>query len=100
MKELLLIPGPTPVSEEVLSALSKETMAHTDDRFASIMTSALDKTRKLFGAEKGFPFIIAGSGTLGMEMALTNILNEGENLLVLFMDSLAIVLLTLGKLSV
>jgi len=24
MKELLLIPGPTPVSEEVLSALSKE----------------------------------------------------------------------------
>ena len=83
MKELLLIPGPTPVSEEVLSALSKETMAHTDDRFASIMTSALDKTRKLFGAEKGFPFIIAGSGTLGMEMALTNILNEGENLLVL-----------------
>jgi len=83
MKELLLIPGPTPVSEEVLSALSKETIAHTDDRFASIMTSALDKTRKLFGAEKGFPFIIAGSGTLGMEMALTNILNEGENLLVL-----------------
>jgi len=83
MKELLLIPGPTPVSEEVLSALSKETMAHTDDRFASIMTSALDKTRKVFGAEKGFPFIIAGSGTLGMEMALTNILNEGENLLVL-----------------
>jgi len=39
MKELLLIPGPTPVSEEVLSALSKETIAHTDDRFASIMTS-------------------------------------------------------------
>jgi aspartate aminotransferase-like enzyme len=83
MKELLLIPGPTPVSEEVLSALSKETIAHTDDRFASIMTSALDKTRKLFGAEKGSPFIITGSGTLGMEMALTNILNEGENLLVL-----------------
>jgi len=26
MKELLLIPGPTPVSEEVLSALSKETL--------------------------------------------------------------------------
>jgi len=83
MKELLLIPGPTPVSEEVLSALSKETIAHTDDRFANIMTGALDKARKLFGAEKGFPFIIAGSGTLGMEMALTNILNEGENLLVL-----------------
>jgi len=100
MKELLLIPGPTPVSEEVLSALSKETIAHTDDRFASIMTSALDKTRKLFGAEKGFPFIIAGSGTLGMEMALTNILNEGENLLVLSHGFFGDRLLTLGKLSV
>lgn len=83
MKELLLIPGPTPVSEEVLSALSKDTIAHTDDRFAKIMTSALEKTKKLFGAENAFPFIISGSGTLGMEMALTNVLNEGENLLVL-----------------
>ncbi|WP_018963599.1 pyridoxal-phosphate-dependent aminotransferase family protein [Coprothermobacter platensis] len=83
MKELLLIPGPTPVSEEVLSALRKDTMAHTDDRFAKIMSDALQKTKILFGAESGFPFIIAGSGTLGMEMALTNILNEGENLLVI-----------------
>jgi aspartate aminotransferase-like enzyme len=83
MKELLLIPGPTPVSEDVLQALSRDTMAHTDDRFAQIMIRALQNTKKVFGTDNGFSFIITGSGTLGMEMALTNILNEGENLLVI-----------------
>lgn len=82
MKELLLIPGPTPVSEEVLNSLSKETLAHTDDRFVNVFLSAIQKTKILFGAEKAFPFIIAGSGTLGMEIALTNIIDEKENLLV------------------
>lgn len=83
MKELLLIPGPTPVSEEILSALSIETIAHTDDRFVKIMLSALDKTKEVFGTKTGFPFIIAGSGTLGMEIALTNVINENDNLLVI-----------------
>lgn len=82
MKELLLIPGPTPVSEEVLSSLSRETIAHTDDRFVNIFLSANQKTKIIFGAENAFPFIIAGSGTLGMEIALTNIIDENENLLV------------------
>lgn len=82
MKELLLIPGPTPVSEDVLHALSRETISHVSDKFASIMVEALQKTRVVFGCESGFPFIIAGSGTLGMEMALVNILGENENLLV------------------
>jgi len=83
MKELLLIPGPTPVSHEVLEALAKDTISHTDERFVKIMSDSLQKTRIIFGADKGTPFIIAGSGTLGMEIALTNILNDNEGLLVI-----------------
>jgi len=83
MKQLLLIPGPTPVTHDVLQALSQDTMAHTDERFVKIMSETLVKVKALFGADKGHPFIIAGSGTLGMEMSLTNILNDKENLLVI-----------------
>ena len=32
-KEMLLIPGPTPVVDEIYEALSSETYAHTDPRF-------------------------------------------------------------------
>src|SRR5664279_6026385 len=83
MKQLLLIPGPTPVTHDVLQALSQETMAHTDERFVKIMSKTLVQVKALFGADKGRPFVIAGSGTLGMEMSLTNILNDKENLLVI-----------------
>jgi aspartate aminotransferase-like enzyme len=83
MKQLLLIPGPTPVTHDVLQALSQDTMGHTDERFVKIMSETLVKVKALFGADKGHPFIIAGSGTLGMEMSLTNILNDKENLLVI-----------------
>ena len=83
MKQLLLIPGPTPVTHDVLQALSQDTIAHTDERFVKIMSETLVKVKALFGADKGRPFVIAGSGTLGMEMSLTNILNDKENLLVI-----------------
>ena len=82
MKELLLIPGPTPVREDVLKALSKQTISHTDDRFVEVFKKALTEIKPFFGTTKGQTFIIAGSGTLGMEMALTNILQDRENLLV------------------
>src|SRR5659263_721012 len=82
MKQLLLIPGPTPVTHDVLQALSQETMAHTDERFVKITSETLVNVKALFGADKGHPFIIACSGTLGMEMSLTNILNDKENFLV------------------
>lgn len=83
MKELLLIPGPTPVSEEVLEALSNETISHTSDKFAGIFVKALNNVKTIFGAQDSIPFIIAGSGTLGMEMSITNVLDDDDNLLVI-----------------
>ena len=40
-KEMLLIPGPTPVADEVYDALSSETRAHTDPRFVETYKNAL-----------------------------------------------------------
>ncbi|KGK87159.1 serine-pyruvate aminotransferase [Desulfosporosinus sp. HMP52] len=80
-KEMLLVPGPTPVMDEIYDALSSETMGHTDPRFARIFKNSLDLTKRLYNTD-GEVFVIAGSGTLAMEMAIINTVAPGEKLLV------------------
>lgn len=80
-KEMLLIPGPTPVVDEIYAALSQETMSHTDLRFAAIFKEALAETKKMYNTD-GEVFVIAGSGTLSMEMALTNTVAPGDKILI------------------
>lgn len=81
-QELLLIPGPTPVVDEIYDALSSETFAHTDPRFAAIFKRSIERTKELFHTD-GEVFVFAGSGTLAMEMAIVNTVAPGEKLLVL-----------------
>lgn len=81
-KEMLLIPGPTPVSDEVYEALASETYAHTDPRVVKTTLDSLDMTRKMFNTD-GEVFLIAGSGTLAMEIAIVNTVAPGEKLLIL-----------------
>lgn len=81
-KELLLVPGPTPVVDEIYDALASETRGHTDQRFVSIYKNAIAQTKKLFQTD-GEVFVIAGSGTLAMEMAIVNTVGKGEKLLVI-----------------
>lgn len=80
-KEMLLIPGPTPVTDEIYDALSSETMAHTDPRFVKIFENSLRLTKQMFNTD-GEVFVVAGSGTLAMEMAIVNTVAPGEKLLV------------------
>ena len=81
-KELLLVPGPTPVVDEVYDALASETRGHTDPRFVETFKRALANTKKLFNTN-GEVYVVAGSGTLAMEMALVNTVAKGERILVI-----------------
>ena len=81
-KEILLVPGPTPVVDEIYDALSSETRGHTDPRFVAIYKRAIENTKKLFQTD-GEVYVVAGSGTLAMEMAIVNTVAEGERLLVI-----------------
>lgn len=81
-KEMLLIPGPTPVVDSIYDALAGETRSHTDPRFAAIYKSAIEKTREMFKTD-GEVFVISGSGTIAMEIALVNTMAAGEKLLVI-----------------
>lgn len=81
-KELLLVPGPTPVMDEIYDALASETRGHTDPRFVETFKNALANTKKLFNTD-GEVYVVAGSGTLAMEMAIVNTITKGERLLVI-----------------
>ena len=80
--ETLLVPGPTPVLPEIYDALSSEIMGHTDPRFVAIFKRAIENTKQLFRTD-GEVYVVAGSGTLAMEMAIVNTVGKDERLLVI-----------------
>ncbi|MGQ9624493.1 MAG: pyridoxal-phosphate-dependent aminotransferase family protein [Candidatus Bathycorpusculaceae bacterium] len=79
-RELLMIPGPTNVDPSVLRALNKPTISHTSQEFVNIFKQALNNLKELF-MTKGEVFVVAGSGTLALEMAVANIIEPGDKIL-------------------
>ena len=79
-RELLMIPGPTNVDPAVLRALSKPTLSHTSSEFVKIFKESLDNLKKVFMTNNEV-FVIAGSGTLALEMAIANIIELGDKIL-------------------
>ncbi len=80
---LTLIPGPTPVHPRILEALAIPTTSHQDPTFTTRFRSTLDSLRRIVRTASAQPFVVAGSGTLAMEMALANLLAPGQRLLVI-----------------
>jgi aspartate aminotransferase-like enzyme len=79
-RELLMIPGPTNVDPAVLRALSKPTLSHTSPEFVKVFKEALDDLKKLFMTDNEV-FIVAGSGTVALEMAVANVVEPGDKIL-------------------
>ncbi|MHB8800708.1 MAG: pyridoxal-phosphate-dependent aminotransferase family protein [Thermoanaerobaculia bacterium] len=79
---LTMIPGPTPVHPRVLDALARPTTSHVAPSFVAAYREALAGFRALCRSEKAQPFVVAGGGTLAMEMAVVNVVSPGEKLLV------------------
>jgi aspartate aminotransferase-like enzyme len=82
-EKLLLIPGPSPVHPRIISSLALPTVSHVGPEMVEEMTAALANLKKIVFSERGEAFIIAGAGTLAMEMALLNTVDKGDKVLVL-----------------
>ncbi len=81
-RKLLMIPGPIEFEPEVLAAMGEPTTSHVAPEFIEIFGQALERTRKVFASEDGQPFILAGTGTLGMDTAAANLVEPGDKALV------------------
>lgn len=79
---LLMIPGPIGLTSDVLRALSEPQRGHLDPVFMQAFARTLQRLRQVFGAPSAQPFVVAGSGTLAMEMAVANLVQPGDKALV------------------
>jgi len=82
-EKLLLIPGPTPVHPRIINGLSLPTVSHVSPLFVKEFREALSNLKKAVFCESGEPFVVAGAGTLSMEMTLVNLLDRGDKVLVI-----------------
>lgn len=82
-EKLLLIPGPSPVHPRIIHSLALPTVSHVGPEMVEEMSQALDNLKRIVFCEKGEAFIIAGAGTLAMEMAILNTLAPRERALIL-----------------
>ncbi len=80
-RKLVMIPGPTPVVRSIQDQMGRETVAFGDPGFVSDFKGVVEDLKTLWGTT-GEVFVIAGSGTLMMEMAIANTLKAGDNLLI------------------
>jgi alanine-glyoxylate transaminase/serine-glyoxylate transaminase/serine-pyruvate transaminase len=82
-RKLLMIPGPIEFEPEVMRAMGAFTASHVAPNFIEIFGQAIERMREVWLSPSGQPFIIAGSGTLAMEMAIANLIEPGDRSLVL-----------------
>ena len=78
--EHLRIPGPTPLPDEVLQAMSKQMINHRGTEFGQILNGVTDKLKQLFQTKEDV-FVLTGSGTGGLEAAIVNTLSPGDKVL-------------------
>ncbi|MDR7857454.1 alanine--glyoxylate aminotransferase family protein [Tissierella sp.] len=81
LRKLVMIPGPTPVVRSIQDQMGRETVAFGDPGFINDYKELLKDMKELWKTE-GEVFVIAGTGTLAMEMGIANTLKAGDNLLI------------------
>lgn len=79
-RHFLQIPGPTPVPDRILRAMSLPTIDHRGPAFADLGHRALDGMKTIFQCS-GPVVIYPASGTGAWEAALTNTLSPGDRVL-------------------
>jgi len=80
-KKFLMIPGPSPVARSIQDQMGRETIAFGDPDFVHDFKALLADLRGLWKTD-GELFVVAGSGTLAMEMAIANSTKRGDRVLV------------------
>lgn len=80
---LLMVPGPTNLSPAVRRAMSQPQVGHMDLDYAKEFSEVVQLARKAFRNINGHQFVLTGSGTLAMEIAVTSVVSPGDKVLAL-----------------
>ena len=82
-ERLLLGPGPSPVSQRVMQAMSSPVLSHLDPAMVALLDDVRQRLATTFRAGDGaFSFALSGTGTSGMEAAVANLTKSGSRAVV------------------
>ena len=81
-KRILLGPGPSPVDDRVLSAMAAPLLGHLDPLFLQCMDDVQSLLRYVFETENRVTIPISATGSAGMEAALVNVIEPGDEVVV------------------
>jgi len=82
-KKLLLGPGPSNCPNRIRHASSLSMLGHLHPEFLAIMDDVKQGLKYLFQTCNELTIAVSGSGHAGMEVAIMNVLEAGEKMMVL-----------------
>ena len=80
-KKLVMIPGPTPTVRTINDQMGRETVAFGDPIFVKDFSELIVDLKQMWRVD-GECFVVAGSGTMAMEMAVANVTKRDDNILI------------------
>ena len=78
---LVMVPGPTPVARSIQDQMGRETISFNDPRFVKESQKLIDDLKRIWRCD-GLAFVVAGSGTMAMEMGIANVAAKSDRVLV------------------
>jgi alanine-glyoxylate transaminase/serine-glyoxylate transaminase/serine-pyruvate transaminase len=81
-RRFLFGPGPTQVEKRVYEAMANPVVGYLDPFFFQVNGEVREGLRELFGTANHLTFAISGTGSAGMETAVSNFVDPGAKLLV------------------
>jgi alanine-glyoxylate transaminase / serine-glyoxylate transaminase / serine-pyruvate transaminase len=79
--KLLLIPGPTNLSQRVRESMAGPQLPHVGGEFYRTFKEIVELARFVFGNAKSPQFVFTGSGTIGMESSVVSLISHGDRTL-------------------
>ena len=80
LKQNLRVPGPTPVPEDVLEAMSQPMINHRGPEFLELISRTTEQLKQVF-MTRGDLYILTASGTGALEASIVNTLSPGDKVL-------------------
>ncbi len=81
-QRVLLGPGPSNPYPEVTAALVRPVLGHLDPEFILVMERIKELLRIVFRTKNEITFPASGTGSAGMEMVLSNLIEEGDEVVI------------------
>ncbi|SRR5579875_372320 len=77
-ERILMGPGPSNPYPEVVAALTRPVLGHLDPEFLAVLEHTSSQLRTAFRTDNQLTFPLSGTGSAGMEAAMTNLVGPGD----------------------